>query len=424
MSSFNTVTEFIDYVSTLLTSDNNLNVLSITGELSGVTVYRSGHCYFTLKDESSCVSCVMFRSYLSQMDFVPKDGMKVVLTGGVNIYGPTGKFQINVRGMRFAGKGDLKEQYLKLFMKLQEEGLFREDLKKKIPLLPKKIGVVTSPSGAVINDIIRTLKRRNPHFDLLIYPAAVQGEGCPVEIASGIKYLDEREDIDVIIVARGGGSYEDLFGFNSEVIARSCFAAKTPVISAIGHETDVSILDYVADLRAATPTAAAELVMPVYDDMMNYISNTGIRLDMAIDSLIKNKKNYLNSLKNHKALLSPMFYLGEAQKHLNDLINQMIKCSDRLLNDNRRELDRLSLLLKASELDILKKEQGRLEVNVNMLDTMSPLNVLKRGYSFLTDDSDNVIVSVDDLKVGDNVNLSMSDGNAIVNVISKTSKET
>lgn len=416
MSSFNTVTEFIEYVSARLSGDSNLNVFSITGELSGVTVYRSGHCYFTLKDDASCVSCVMFRSYLSQMDFVPRDGMKVVLSGGVNLYGPTGKFQINVRGMRFAGKGDLKEQYLKLFMKLQEEGLFNVEHKRKVPTLPRRIGVVTSPSGAVINDIIRTLKRRNPYFDLLIYPAAVQGEACPNEIAAGIKYLDSREDIDVIIVARGGGSYEDLFGFNSEVIARSCFEATTPVISAIGHETDTTILDYVADLRAATPTAAAELVMPQYDVLMNYLSNTSIRLDMEISSLIKNRRNYLDSLKNHKALLSPMFYLGESQNHLNTLVNQMIKSADSLIVSNQRELDKLSILLNQSVTDQIRTNQGRLEVCINMLDTMSPLNVLKRGYSFITDNKEKVLTSVDGINVNDKVKIQMSDGSIVANV--------
>lgn len=416
MSSFNTVTDFIEYVTARLNGDSILSVFSITGELSGVTVYRSGHCYFTLKDEASCVSCVMFRGYLSQLDFTPKDGMKVVLSGGVNIYGPTGKFQINVRGMRFAGKGDLKEQYLKLFMKLQEEGLFKDEYKRKIPLLPRRIGVVTSPSGAVINDIIRTLKRRNPYFDLLIYPAAVQGDACPIEVSSGIKYLDSREDIDVIIVARGGGSYEDLFGFNSELIARSCFEATTPIISAIGHETDTSILDYVADLRAPTPTAAAELVMPVYDDLMNYVSNSSIRLDMAISSLLKNKRAYLDSLKNHRALLSPMFYLGEQQKHLNNLVSQMIKSSDMLLSNNQRDLDKLSIMLNQATQDTLKLNQGRLEVCINMLDTMSPLNVLKRGYSFITDKEDKVLSTVDGINVNDKINIRMADGSIIASV--------
>lgn len=416
MSSFNSVTEFINYVSEYLADNGDLSVLTVTGELSGVTIYRSGHCYFTLKDEASCVSCVMFRTYLSQLDFVPKDGMKVVLTGTVNIYGPTGKFQINAKSMRFAGKGDLKEQFNMLFLKLQQEGLFNEEHKKKIPLLPRRIGVVTSPSGAVINDIIRTLNRRNPYFDLLIYPVAVQGENCPTEVAAGIKYLDSRDDIDVIIVARGGGSYEDLFGFNSEIIARACYECTTPLISAIGHETDNVILDYVSDLRAPTPTAAAELVLPVYADMQNYINNTEIRLEMAEESVLKSKRSYLDSLKNHKALMSPMFYISEAHNKVNNLVQQLIKCSDNYLISNQAVLKSYSDSLEISEQRIILREQNRLANSVNVLDSVGPLNVLKRGYAFLSDESGKVVSSCDDIKQGDKIEIYLSDGSASASI--------
>lgn len=424
MSSFSSVTEFISYVTDYLAEDDDLMFLTITGELSGVTVYRSGHCYFTLKDESSCVSCVMFRTYLSQLDFTPQDGMKVVITGSVNIYGPTGKFQINVKGMRFAGKGNLKEQYNKLFVRLQEEGLFSEEHKRRIPLLPRRIGVVTSPSGAVINDIIRTLKRRNPYFDILIYPASVQGEACPKEVANGIRYLDAREDIDVIIVARGGGSYEDLFGFSDEEVARACYAASTPVISAIGHETDNSILDYVADLRAPTPTAAAELVMPVYDDLNNYILNTELRLELAIEALIRAKRNYLESLKNHKALLSPMFYLDSSRNKLNSLVNELTKCSERYIGENSRRLEDYSKSLSYSVESIIVREQNRLSLNIKQLDSMGPTNVLRRGYSFVTNGEGKVVSSTGEVSSGDEIYVEMVDGKiyASVNKITRDRK--
>ncbi|MBP5260849.1 MAG: exodeoxyribonuclease VII large subunit [Clostridiales bacterium] len=389
MFRFDSVSVFNNYIRNVFSADGNLNGFELTGEISEFKVATSGHCYFKLKDQYSVCSCVIFRSNYLALDFKPASGDEVVIKGSAELYSPTGSFQIKVSSMKKKGSGDLHEQFLKLFNKLKEEGLFDESHKKAIPVLPRKIGIVTSASGAVIHDIIDTLKRRNPNFNILIYPSAVQGETCPDEVVSGLLYF-ENSDVDVVIVARGGGSYEDLFGFNDERIARTIYDMTKPVISAIGHEVDYTICDYVSDLRAPTPTAAAELVMGKYSELSDFVSNSSLALESAINRFLDSRRQQIINFANHKALASPLFYAQNQKKTIDNLEYQMKSLMNAKINNSVNSVASLS----------------------SRLETLDPNNVLKRGYSFVSGPDGRAVESVDSLKAGADIRIILSDGSA------------
>ena len=390
MYRFDSVTSLNNYVSDLLSSDPNLNFFELTAEISDFTVAKSGHCYFKLKDKTAVVSCIMLSNYFSKVDFKPAVGDKVTVKGSVAIYSPSGTYQIKILSMTKSGTGDLYEKYRLLFAKLKAEGLFDDSHKKKIPVLPRKIGVVTSASGAVIHDIIDTLNRRNPHYHIVLYPAAVQGATCPEEICAGLRYFEETHDVDVVIVARGGGSFEDLFGFNDESIARTIYQMTIPVISAIGHEVDYTICDYVADLRAPTPTAAAELVLSKYSDLSDLVMNTSMNLDIAITKYIETRTALVNNYANHKALASPLFYAKQQLEAVNAMEEKI-----RILMQNR-----------------LRSESLKIESINSTLRSLNPENVLKRGYSFISGPEGNAIESVNGVSPGSEVSIRFIDGEA------------
>ena len=390
MYRFDSVTSLNNYVSDLLSSDPNLNFFELTAEISDFTVAKSGHCYFKLKDKTAVVSCIMLSNYFSKVDFKPAVGDKVTVKGSVAIYSPSGTYQIKILSMTKSGTGDLYEKYRLLFAKLKDEGLFDDSHKKKIPVLPRKIGVVTSASGAVIHDIIDTLNRRNPHYHIVLYPAAVQGATCPEEICAGLRYFEETHDVDVVIVARGGGSFEDLFGFNDESIARTIYQMTIPVISAIGHEVDYTICDYVADLRAPTPTAAAELVLSKYSDLSDLVMNTSMNLDIAITKYIETRTALVNNYANHKALASPLFYAKQQLEAVNAMEEKI-----RILMQNR-----------------LRSESLKIESINSTLSSLNPENVLKRGYSFISGPEGNAIESVNGVSPGSEVSIRFIDGEA------------
>ena len=395
MVEFKSVSQLDNYIKSYLTGSEYLSDFSVTGEISAYTISSRGHAYFTIKDADAVMSCVMFSRYIAYASFTPTIGMKVTVTGCIDFYVPNGKLQMQVLTMKEAGKGDLHEQYKQLFEKLSKEGLFDPEHKKSLPILPKRIGVVTSASGRVISDIVNTLRKRNPYFDLLLYPASVQGENCPPEVTDGINYFNEKKNVDVIIVARGGGSYEDLFGFNDERIARAVYACGIPVISAIGHEPDYTIIDYVADLRAATPTAAAEQVMASYNDQKNMVDNLALSLDIAINSYIGAKRSFLDMLANHKALMTPAFY---AKQQL-------------MLVDKYREAMKTSMEARVTKLSGEQKQlAGRLE-------SLNPTNVLKRGYSYVSDKDGKAVESAASLKKGDVIGIVFADGKASGEII-------
>ena len=390
MVEFKSVSQLDNYIKSYLTGSEYLSDFSVTGEISAYMVSSRGHAYFTIKDADAVMSCVMFSRYLAYASFVPAIGMKVTVTGSIDFYVAGGKLQMQVVSIKEAGKGDLHEQYKQLFDRLSKEGLFAPEHKKPLPVLPRRIGVVTSASGRVISDIVNTLRKRNPYFDLLLYPASVQGENCPPEVTAGIEYFNGKKNVDVIIVARGGGSYEDLFGFNDESIARAVFDCDIPVISAIGHEPDYTIIDYVADLRAATPTAAAEQVMASYDDQKNMVDNLALSLDIAVNQFLDAKRSRLDMLANHKALHTPAFY---AQQQL-------------LVVDRYRSQMQTVMEAKVTSLQSEQKTmQGKLE-------SLNPTNVLKRGYSYVSDADGKAVESASSLKKGDMIGIVFADGKA------------
>ena len=281
-----TVCELNNYIKDVIDNDFMLNNVYIKGEISNFKNHYSGHMYFTLKDEKSLIKCVMFKSYTSNLDFMPKDGMNVVVLGTVAVFERDGIYQIYVKGMEVDGMGALYTAYEQLKEKLEKEGLFDEKYKKKIPMLPTSIGVVTSKTGAVIRDIINVTTRRYPKVNIKLFPAAVQGKGASSTIVKAIQYFNREKNVDLIIVARGGGSLEDLWPFNEEETARAIFASEIPVISAVGHETDFTIADFVADLRAPTPSAAGELAVPSLDEVIWKIQSTRRRLALALKKTV------------------------------------------------------------------------------------------------------------------------------------------
>lgn len=382
------VSELNAYVSTLLSSDSVLCQLCVKGEISGYKRYPSGHAYFQLKDESSSVSCVMFKGNFSHIDFVPENGMKVRIYGRAGIYAVDGKFQVYVSFMQEDGLGELFKEFELRKERMAKEGLFDESHKKPIPYLPKRIGVVTSPKGAVIQDIINVLNRRFPNYDLLIAPSAVQGKEASAELIKGLKMLDSRDDIDVIIIARGGGSMEDLWCFNDEELGRAIYEAETPVISAVGHETDYTICDFCSDLRAPTPSAAAELVMPNKEEILSRLDVSGGKLALAMRNFMKNKSHQWESLTKHRALLAPRFRIEK----------EMQRC------------DVLSSKLSEKMTSSFEKKKGIFTTDLAKLGALDPMKVLLRGYSRVTDTSGKTVDSVKCVNIKDEVVISVSDG--------------
>ncbi|MCR5274477.1 MAG: exodeoxyribonuclease VII large subunit [Clostridiales bacterium] len=375
-------------MSTLLGSDSVLCQLCVKGEISGYKRYPSGHAYFQLKDENSSVSCVMFKGSFSHIDFVPENGMKVRIYGRAGIYAVDGKFQVYVNFMQEDGLGELFKEFEKLKEKMAKEGLFDDSHKKPIPYLPKRIGVVTSPKGAVIRDIINVLSRRYPNHDILIAPSSVQGKEAPAELIRGLNLLDEREDIEVIIIARGGGSMEDLWCFNDEALGRAIFEAKTPVISAVGHETDFTICDFCADLRAPTPSAAAELVMPNKDEVLARLDTSDGKLALTMRNFLNTKRHQWDSLSKHRALLAPQFRIEK----------EMQRC------------DILTAKLNEKMSSSYEKKKSAFTADLAKLGALDPMKVLLRGYSRVTDSEGKTVDSVKCVNIKDEVLISVSDG--------------
>lgn len=382
------VSELNAYVSTLLSSDGVLCQLCVKGEISGYKRYPSGHAYFQLKDANSSVSCVMFKGNFYHMQFVPENGMKVRVYGRAALYSVDGKFQIVVAMMEEDGLGELFKEFELRKAKMAAEGLFDEEHKKPIPYLPKRIGVVTSPKGAVIQDILNVLNRRFPNYDLLIAPSSVQGKEASAELIRGLKLLDERDDIDVIIIARGGGSMEDLWCFNDEALGRAIYNAKTPVISAVGHETDFTICDFCSDLRAPTPSAAAELVLPNKEEVASRLDVSGGKLALAMKNFIKNKRFLLESLSKHRALVEPKFRIEKEMQRCDMLYGKL----------NER--------FTAS----FEKKNSAFSTDLAKLEALDPMKVLLRGYARATDKDGRTVDSVKCVNIMEEVLISVSDG--------------
>ena len=382
------VSDVNKYIKALMDKDTLLNNISIRGEITNFKAHYTGHLYFTLKDESSTIKCIMFKGYAQFLKFKPTDGMKVVINGQIGVFERDGVYQIYCKSMSPEGLGDLYLAYEQLKNKLQKEGLFDASKKKKIPFLPKRVGVITSRTGAVVRDIINVTTRRYPNVNLLIYPAAVQGVNVASTVIEGLKTFNTLKNVDVIIIARGGGSFEDLFGFNDEALARQVYASQIPVISAVGHETDFTICDFVSDLRAPTPSAAAELVYPEYSEIVNRIITDKKRTIIAIKNYIDRKRQYVEKLKAAKLEKVPL-----------DKINRY-----RIIIDN---------LLSKSESSIkykVEKYRTRCIKSISKIDALSPLKTLTRGYSVTENSDGKVIKSISDVNKDENIKIKLIDG--------------
>ncbi|OKZ63632.1 MAG: exodeoxyribonuclease VII large subunit [Clostridium sp. 28_17] len=381
------VTELNSYIKNKIADDEYLNNVLIKGEISNFKNHYTGHMYFTLKDENSLIKCVMFKTYAQKLNFMPKDGMKVFVLGGVSVFERDGVYQIYVKAMQEDGVGILYKKYEELKQRLEQEGYFEEEHKKAIPQMPKIIGVLTSQTGSVIRDIINVSTRRNPNVNIRLYPVPVQGEGAAEKIADGIKFMNKNQLADVLILARGGGSLEDLWPFNEEIVAHAIYNSEIPVISAVGHETDFSISDFVADLRAPTPSAAAELAVPDVYEVKQKINLYQNRLRL---SLVK--KVEIMKLRYEKCMSSRVF-----------------KEPLRNINDNYLKVDtyikKLENIIKTKQ----KEEKTKYVELVAKLDTLSPLKTLTRGYS-LVEKNNNIIKSAKDVNTGDKIDLKFSDG--------------
>ncbi len=384
-----TVSQLNKYVNSVLESDPNLSGLFVKGEISSFKRYPSGHLYFNLRDDKSTVSCVMFKVSTINLMFQPKDGDSVIVFAKASLYDRDGKFQLYINTMKQEGVGDLYVAFEQLKSKLSQEGLFDQKFKKTIPFLPNRIGVVTSPSGAVIRDIINVLSRRFPDFNLLLVPSNVQGNLAAQSIVLAIEELNKRDDIDVVIIARGGGSIEDLWCFNEEIVARAVFNSEIPIISAIGHETDYTICDFVADMRAPTPSAAAELVMPVKNDCESAIILQEKLLRKKLMGKLDFEKLKLKHIEQHRYFTHP-----------------------ELLYEKKREYsDKLEQKISVAFKNILEKEKNALKHFVVHLDGLSPLKVLLRGYGVVQNkQTEKSINSIESVKIGDNLSVRLSDG--------------
>ena len=381
------VTELNRYIKGKIDDDEYLNNVLVKGEISNFKNHYSGHMYFTLKDENSLVKCIMFKSYTGNLTFMPKDGMKVMILGSVSVFERDGVYQIYAKAMKQDGLGDLYEKYEKLKADLQKEGLFDEEHKKKIPYMPSKIGVLTASTGAVIRDIINVSTRRNPNVNIRLYPVPVQGEGAGEKIANAIEFMNENKLADVLIIGRGGGSIEDLWPFNEEVVARAIYKSEIPIISAVGHETDFTIADFVADLRAPTPSAAAELAVPNIEDVKYTISLYRNRYRQALKKKIDLMKLQYEKVMTRKAFTNPMQRINDNYLLLDMKMKSIVNSMKAKLVDGK---------------NIFNKE-------ITRLDTLSPLKTLSRGYGIVSKD-EKVVKSVNDLEKDDKVTLTLSDG--------------
>ena len=384
-----TVTDLNKYIKNKIDGDEMLNNVLVKGEISNFKNHYTGHMYFTLKDENSLIKCVMFKSYTTHLSFMPKDGMKVMVLGSVAVFERDGVYQIYAKAMKEDGLGSLYTAYEELKKKLEQEGLFAESQKKKIPFMPKTIGVLTSNTGAVIRDIINVSTRRNPGVHIRLYPVPVQGPGAAEKIAEGIKFMNENKLADVLIIGRGGGSLEDLWPFNEEIVARAIYDSELPIISAVGHETDFTIADFVADLRAPTPSAAAELAVANIEDVRETLKLYNNRYKVALK-----KKIELMRLSYEKCMARPA-YKNPTQK----------------INEQYMVIDMKVKALQNSMMLKLKEAKTSFVKETAKLDSLSPLKTLTRGYSIVTkQESGKVIKSVDDLNSVEKVNLRLSDG--------------
>ena len=395
-----TVSELNGYIKRIFDSDRTLSAVTVKGEISNFVNHKSGHLYFSLKDSDGQIRAVMFRSSAQRLKFLPENGMKVVVHGSVTVYQRDGSYQLYASTMEPDGIGALYLAYEQLKERLSEEGLFDDIYKKEIPAFPEKIGVITSPTGAAVRDIINVIGRRYPLSKIYLYPSLVQGDGAEDNLICALDYFEKSKLVDVIIIGRGGGSIEDLWAFNSERLARKIFSVSIPVISAVGHETDFTICDFVSDLRAPTPSAAAELAVPDIRELIMRVDGLSERLSGSLIHLLDRKKEKLNSVLEKDILNNPSIFVDLKRDELLDVY-------DKILSKTK---------------DILEKKRINLILNTEKINALSPLSVMLRGYSVA--EKDGVIVKeVGNVAEGDVLRIRLSDGTLDAGVIKITKKK-
>ena len=395
------ITQLNEYIRGKLDSDTLLNGIAVRGEISNYKVYPSGHHYFTLKDEAASLKCVMFKGNAMRLRFRPDNGVKVIAMGKISVYPRDGVYQLYCTAMAMDGIGDLYAAFEELKRKLAAQGLFDPAHKKPIPKYPGTIGIVTSSAGAAIHDMLRILRKRFPLSEVRLLPVRVQGVEAPGEISAAIRYANYHKLADLLIVGRGGGSIEDLWAFNDEWVAYAIFESEIPVISAVGHEPDVTISDFVADLRAATPSNAAELAVPDQDALRQNLDSMSAAMAAALNRQVKSARQHLNVLSQSAALQSPTGYVDQKRKSLELLQNRLVSAQSR---------------------NVQRKKQQFI-AGVSKLDAMSPLKVLTRGYALVRTDSGEVLKSVNQVETGDKIVVSLSDGRLTAAVTEKECAE-
>lgn len=412
-----TVTQVNNYIKNLFSRDYALSRISVKGEISNCKYHSSGHIYFTLKDRDSQLSCIMFASSRAGgLSFKLSDGQQIEAQGQISVYEKSGSYQLYVRSCRLSGAGELYERFLRLKEELNEMGMFDQLYKKQIPLYCRRIGIVTSPTGAAIRDIINVSKRRNPYAELVLYPALVQGDDAAASIARGIARLDAL-GLDVLIIGRGGGSIEDLWAFNTETVAQAIFNAETPIISAVGHETDYTIADFVADLRAPTPSAAAELANFDYDALTEELEAKRQMLSHSMRFAVNAVRSELISKRERLNRLSPKARLQDNRHSLESAALRMSHAA-RLKTDNvRYKLENSSQKLDVSMRASLSLTKQRLSVLAARLDGVSPLKRISSGYGYLEDSEGRAITSIEDVRSGDTFTAYVRDGRIEAGVI-------
>lgn len=383
-----TVTELNEYVKSRVEDDALLRSVYIKGEISNFTNHRTGHLYFTLKDEGGTLSAVMFRSSAEKLKFLPENGMKVICGGRISVYVKSGQYQIYAETMEPDGVGALYIAYEQLKRKLEAEGLFSPERKKPLPKIPRRVGVITSPTGAAVRDIINIMGRRFPYAKVILYPSLVQGDDAPESLIRALDYFDAEQSVDVVIIGRGGGSIEDLWAFNNEALCRRVAAMSLPIISAVGHETDFTLCDFAADMRAPTPSAAAELAVPDTRELVHKFENVSRRLELIEEQRLKFLRERLLRLSQSRVLTNPQNFIDDKRMAL-DMASSRLFDKGALLTDAKR---------------------AKLSAAAAKLEALSPLSVISRGFSAVFDKSGAVVKSVEQTRVGEEISFMLTDG--------------
>ncbi|NIK12408.1 exodeoxyribonuclease VII large subunit [Alkalibacillus almallahensis] len=440
-----TVTALTKYIKKKFDIDRHLKQVLLQGEISNFKHHSRGHMYFTIKDQQTRISAVMFASHNQTLAFKPEDGMKVLIQGDVTVYERTGQYQVYVQRMEPDGLGALYQAYEQLKKKLDQEGLFEEKIKQSIPQFPEKLGVITSPTGAAVRDIMTTINRRFPQARRVVIPASVQGEQAGQSVANAINYANEVGDFDTLIVGRGGGSIEELWAFNEEVVARSIFHSDIPIISAVGHETDYTIADFVADLRAPTPTAAAELAVPSQDELSQQLHVIQQRIQQQMGQRIRSETDRLQRLKQAYAFKYPVQLTQQKEQDLDRALNHLNRNMKQQIYDHKQLLNRKKERLLANSPQQLVNERyqslitlktqlihtmnthyrnnvHQLDRMVDKLELLNPMTTMKRGYSITYNESGNIVKSIEKVSLGEQIDINLSDGSLYCEVQKKAER--